>query len=136
MDSPITGNLVRSSVPASWHVADKSGSDGFGTRNYAAILFPPHHAPIVLVIMTTHDQENASSNDALVAEAAKIALTSLVPEYTKPGPLHLWLCNIATIDAERIKIHMGKMSIEKNTVQETLIIPLYARKSAGWSGEG
>ena len=77
MDSPITGTLVRASVPAHWHVADKSGSGGFGTRNDAAILFPPHHAPIVLVIMTTHNQENASTDDALVASAAKIALKSL-----------------------------------------------------------
>nr|WP_288298372.1 class A beta-lactamase [uncultured Allisonella sp.] len=77
MDSPITGTLVRASVPAHWHVADKSGSGGFGTRNDAAILFPPHHAPIILVIMTTHNQENASTDDALVASAARIALKSL-----------------------------------------------------------
>lgn len=84
MDSPITGSLVRAGTPTGWHVADKSGSGGFGTRNDAAVIFPPHHAPVLLVIMTTHDREDAPSDDALVAAVTRIALSSLVPGYTEP----------------------------------------------------
>lgn len=77
----LTDSLIRSVVPKTWTVADKSGSGGYGTRNDAALIKRPGGSPIILVIFTTHDRPDAPSHDELVAKAARIALSSLVPGY-------------------------------------------------------
>ncbi len=63
------------SVPASrrgWPVGDKSGSASYGTRNDIAIVRPPGRAPWVVVIMTSHKDADAPTDDDLVAQAASI----------------------------------------------------------------
>lgn len=72
-DSPITRGLVRAGAPADWRVADKSGNADFGTRNDIAVVRPPGRAPIVLSIMTDRPGRDATYDDALVAEAARVA---------------------------------------------------------------
>ena len=69
--------LIRAGVPIGWKVGDKTGTAGYGGRNDVAILWPPNRAPIVLAIMTTKGIKGAEPNDALLAEATKIAITAL-----------------------------------------------------------
>lgn len=77
MGNPFTDSLIRAGVPVDWQVVDKSGGSSlYGTRNDIALLLPPGHQPIVLVIMTTHSDSAAKSDDALVAAAAKIAVAA------------------------------------------------------------
>jgi beta-lactamase class A len=70
-------NLIRAGVPGGWQVGDKTGSGGYGTRNDIAVVWPPHRAPLVLAVMTTHDNPNAQSNDALVAAATRVVVDAL-----------------------------------------------------------
>lgn len=78
MRASTTGSgLVRAGVPAGWQVADKSGTGGYGTRNDIAVVWPPDRAPIVLAVMSSRDSRDAEPDDALVAQAARAAVTAL-----------------------------------------------------------
>jgi beta-lactamase class A len=69
--------LIRAGVPASWVVGDKTGAGGYGTRNDIAVVWPPDRAPIVLAIMSRKDGPDATYDDALIARAARTAVTAL-----------------------------------------------------------
>ncbi|MGC4891001.1 class A beta-lactamase [Micromonospora sp. DT227] len=78
MRSSTTGAaLVRAGAPAGWRVADKSGTGGYGTRNDIAVVWPPNAAPIVLAVLTTRADRNATPDDALVAGAAAATLAAI-----------------------------------------------------------
>jgi beta-lactamase class A len=70
-------NTIRAGVPAGWVVGDKTGTAGYGSRNDIAVVWPPSGAPIVMAILTTHDDAAATPDDKLVADAASLAVTQL-----------------------------------------------------------
>ncbi|MBW1212120.1 class A beta-lactamase [Pantoea allii] len=65
-------NSLRAGLPADWTVADKTGSGDYGTTNDIAVIWPPHHAPLVLVTYYTQPDPHAASRKAVLAGAAKI----------------------------------------------------------------
>lgn len=69
--------LIRAGVPEDWKVGDKSGMPGYGGRNDIAVMWPPEGDPIVLAVYSTKDTEDAESDDALVAQAAEVAVGAL-----------------------------------------------------------
>ncbi|MED4476138.1 class A beta-lactamase [Oceanobacillus caeni] len=69
--------LIRAGAPEGWEVGDKSGAGSYGTRNDIAVVWPPNREPIVIAIMSLHDTEDATYDDALIAEVAKVALNAL-----------------------------------------------------------
>lgn len=71
------GPHIRAGVPAGWTVEDKTGSGSFGTRNDIAVIRPPGRAPIVLVLLTARTAEDADSQDALLADATRLAMRAL-----------------------------------------------------------
>lgn len=78
LEGNATGDrYVRAGVPVGWTVGDKTGYDGRGTRNDIAVVRPPGRAPLVLAVLTRRE-ESRPSDDALIAEAAKVAVEALV----------------------------------------------------------
>ncbi len=75
--NPITEDLVRAGVPAGWRVGDKSGAADYGTRNDIAVIRPPHRAPIVLAVLSERRTKDADYDDALIAEATRVAVDAL-----------------------------------------------------------
>ncbi|MEV4629886.1 class A beta-lactamase [Micromonospora sp. NPDC049523] len=71
------GKTIRAGVPADWTVGDKTGSGGYGTRNDIAVVWPPDGEPLVLAILSSRDKQDAGYDDALLAEAAKVAAAAL-----------------------------------------------------------
>ncbi|MEH7180601.1 class A beta-lactamase [Neobacillus vireti] len=69
--------LIRAGAPAGWEVDDKSGAASYGTRNDIAIVWPPNRAPIVIAVLSSRDTQNDTYDNALIAEAAKVALNAL-----------------------------------------------------------
>lgn len=65
-------SLIRAGVPEGWQVGDKSGAGGYGTRNDIGIVWPPNREPIVIAIMSSRNEVNASYNDELIAKATKV----------------------------------------------------------------
>lgn len=77
----MTGNetgdpLIRAGAPKDWTVMDKSGAGTYGTRNDIAIVTPSNQKPIILAIMSRHDQEDAEFEDTLIEKAAEITLNA------------------------------------------------------------
>ncbi|SDC15719.1 beta-lactamase class A [Terribacillus halophilus] len=70
-------NLIKAGVPKEWEVGDKTGAGSYGTRNDIAILWPPDSEPIVMAIMSSRDEADASYDDALIAEAAQEVVSML-----------------------------------------------------------
>lgn len=66
---------IRAGLPASWTVADKTGSGDYGTTNDIAVIWPDNHAPLVLVTYFTQPQQDAKSRKDVLAAAAKIVTT-------------------------------------------------------------
>jgi beta-lactamase class A len=72
------GPYIRAAVLAGWKVGDKTGNGDYGTRNDIAVFWPPTGAPIVIAVLSNRGTNpNASSADALLADATKIALQSV-----------------------------------------------------------
>lgn len=71
------GTLIRAAVPSGWTVGDKTGSGDYGERNDIAVIWPTHGAPIVIAVLTHRSDQNAATEDPLVAAAAKAALQQL-----------------------------------------------------------
>ena len=70
--------LVRAGVPAGWRVGDRSGGGAHGTRDDLAVVWPPGASPLVVAVMSTHDDDpDADPDDALVAAAAAVAVEAL-----------------------------------------------------------
>ncbi|WP_210506855.1 class A beta-lactamase [Pantoea ananatis] len=65
-------NSIRAGLPASWTVADKTGRGDYGTTNDIAVIWPPHHAPLVLVTYYTQPDKHAAARKDVLAGAAKI----------------------------------------------------------------
>lgn len=69
--------LIRAAVPEGWTVGDKTGAGSYGTRNDIAVIWPPNQAPIVMAVMSSRTEQDASYDNALIAKAAKVVLDSL-----------------------------------------------------------
>lgn len=69
--------LIRAGVPKDWEVCDKSGAGSYGTRNDIAIVWPPNRAPIIIAILSSRDKNDATFNNELIAQAAKVTMNAL-----------------------------------------------------------
>lgn len=69
--------LIRAGAPTGWEVADKSGAGSYGTRNDIAVVWPPNRPPIVIAVLSSRYTQAATYDNALIAEAAKVALNVL-----------------------------------------------------------
>ncbi|RKS09075.1 beta-lactamase class A [Nocardiopsis sp. Huas11] len=71
--------LIRAGVPEGWEVGDKTGACGYGTRHDIGVAWPPEGDPIVLAVMSGRDEAGAGYDDALVAQATRVAVEALAP---------------------------------------------------------
>lgn len=78
MKGNATGDkLIRAGVPTDWVVGDKSGAGSYGTRNDIAIVWPPNRAPIIIAILSSKDEKEATYDNQLIAEAAEVIVKAL-----------------------------------------------------------
>jgi beta-lactamase class A len=68
--------LIRAGAPDGWVVADKSGGAG-PIRNDIALVTPPGEEPIIITVMSSRNDPDATFDDALVARTASIVLNAL-----------------------------------------------------------
>ena len=69
-------NRLRAGLPADWSVGDKTGSGERGTVNDAAILRPPHRAPILVAVYYTGSTAPMEDRNAVLAEVGRIVVTA------------------------------------------------------------
>lgn len=68
---------IRAGLPASWRVGDKTGTGSYGTANDVAVVWPPGAAPIAVAVLTSRAAEDATRDNALLAEAAAVVAQEL-----------------------------------------------------------
>jgi beta-lactamase class A len=68
---------IRAGLPAGWKVGDKTGTGSYGTANDVAVVWPPDATPIALAVLTSRAAENATRDNALLAEAAAVVAQEL-----------------------------------------------------------
>lgn len=70
-----TATLIAAGVPDNCIVADKSGSGPYGIRNDVGIIYGNEEdkEPIIVGVFTSHENIDASADNAFVAEAARLA---------------------------------------------------------------
>jgi Beta-lactamase class A len=71
-DNAISNTLIRAGAPATWIVADKSGSGPYGRRNDIAMVMRPDKKPIFIAVLSMHHLKEAKYDDKLIAQASKI----------------------------------------------------------------
>lgn len=77
---------IRAGVPQGWIVGDKTGTGfHYGTTNDIAIIWPPKHAPIVLVVYYTNNYKNAQKREDIIASATRIVLKDFALIGTESG---------------------------------------------------
>jgi beta-lactamase class A len=67
----------RAGAPAGARVAERTGSGDYGTANDVGVVWQADAPPIALAIMTSRPLPDDERSDALVAEAAALALAEL-----------------------------------------------------------
>lgn len=68
---------IRAGLPAGWRVGDKTGTGSYGTANDVAVGWPPDAAPIALAVLTSRAAQDATRDNALLAEAAAVVAQEL-----------------------------------------------------------
>jgi beta-lactamase class A len=76
---------IRAGVDKSWIIGDKTGGGAYGTNNDIAILFPPHCAPIVMVIYFTQNKQNSTRDDKVIASATRLVISEFAKNDTCLG---------------------------------------------------
>ncbi|MEE1783696.1 class A beta-lactamase [Streptomyces sp. SP17BM10] len=72
------GPYIRAGVPSDWKIGDKTGNGGYGTRNDVAVAWPAGgRSPIVIVVLSDRGKADATSDDALIAQATKTVVGTL-----------------------------------------------------------
>lgn len=69
----MTGNdRVRAGLPRNWRVGDKTGTGERGTANDLAVVWPPHHAPILISVYLTGSNHTSAERNATIAAVARL----------------------------------------------------------------
>lgn len=74
-----TGNQsIKAGLPKTWQIGDKTGSGDYGTTNDIAIIWPENHAPLILVVYFTQQEQNAKSRKDIIVKATEIVTKEFV----------------------------------------------------------
>jgi len=66
---------IKAGVPDGRRIAHKTGTGGYGPTNDVSILYPPSGAPVIPAAYY-HAASDDPKNEAVIAEATRIALTT------------------------------------------------------------
>lgn len=78
IDTPTGQGRLKAGVPTGWTVAHKTGTGGYGPTNDIGVLYPPEGRPVVVAAYYhATPASSAAANDAVIAEATRMALAAL-----------------------------------------------------------
>lgn len=70
---------IRSNIPDGWIVGNKTGTGGsYGSTNDLAIIWPPKHAPILIGIYYTSNNEKATQREDVLSAATKVLIEEFI----------------------------------------------------------
>ena len=71
--------MIRTAVPKTWSVGDKTGRCANGATNDIAIIRPPGRAPIIIAVYSIGSKAPADDRAAAIAEVARLVVEFLSP---------------------------------------------------------
>ncbi len=72
MENSLTGlERLRKDIPEGWRAADKTGSNGEHTTNDIAVLWPIHHAPVIVTCYITQCPGPETKRATMIAEVGR-----------------------------------------------------------------
>ncbi|KUN09795.1 class A beta-lactamase [Streptomyces yokosukanensis] len=74
-----SGARFGAGLPRGWALADKTGTGDYGTANDIGVAWTTRGTPVLLTVLSTKSAQDATADDALVAEAARILARVLAP---------------------------------------------------------
>ena len=78
INTPTGPARIRAGAPAGWTVAHKTGTGGYGPTNDIGVLYAPPGAPVIVAAYHHGAREvPADRNEAVIAEATRLALSEL-----------------------------------------------------------
>lgn len=70
------GKRLRAGLPAGWRVGDKTGTGDHGATNDVGIVWPPNHAPILIVTFSVGSKADSPRREAAIAAVGRIVADS------------------------------------------------------------
>ncbi|MER7915473.1 MULTISPECIES: class A beta-lactamase [unclassified Streptomyces] len=77
-----SGARFRAGLPEGWTIADKTGTGDYASANDMGVAWTTRRTPVVLAVLSTKEGANdkdAPVDEALIAEAARIAARTVAP---------------------------------------------------------
>ncbi|MFG5718776.1 class A beta-lactamase [Streptomyces murinus] len=77
-----SGARFRAGLPEGWTIADKTGTGDYASANDIGVAWTTRRTPVVLAVLSTKegkDDKDAPVDEALIAEAARIAARTVAP---------------------------------------------------------
>ena len=74
MANTVSDPLIRSVLPPDWHIADRSGAGGHGSRGITALLWQDEQTPVIVSIYLTESELDLAQRDQVIAELAKLLI--------------------------------------------------------------
>lgn len=71
------GEKLRAGLPSDWIVADKTAGGKYGTNHDVGITWPPGRSPVVMAVLTTKHEPDASPDNPLIAKTAALLAAAL-----------------------------------------------------------
>ncbi|OKJ84420.1 beta-lactamase [Streptomyces sp. CB01883] len=69
----------RRGLPDGWVLADKTGTGSYATANDIGVAWTTGRTPVVLAVLSARSTEDATVDEALVAEAARVIARTVAP---------------------------------------------------------
>jgi len=75
IDNKVTASLLRSVLPKSWLIADRSGSGGYGSRAITAVVWSDKRTPLIISIYLTQTKSSPTQRNKAIANIGKEIFT-------------------------------------------------------------
>ncbi|SCC21042.1 class A beta-lactamase [Kosakonia oryziphila] len=70
-EDKVADALLRSTLPAGWTIADKTGAGDFGSRSIISVVWPKNSTPRIVVIYITNTKATSKQSNAAIASLGK-----------------------------------------------------------------
>ncbi len=76
----VTGNLLRSVLPAGWSIADRSGAGGYGARSITAVVWAKEQSPLIISIYIAQTDATMDERNQAIATLGQAIFKRYLPQ--------------------------------------------------------
>lgn len=80
MDTKVSDSLLRSVLPESWSIADRSGAGGYGSRGITAVVWSEKRSPIIISIYLTQTDASFAQRNNAIADIGQVIFSAYSDE--------------------------------------------------------